>query len=426
MSAKRIVVTGMAINTPLGDNLDTVGMKMLAGQSAISQWKNIDCNGIYSKIGGELCHFDPQAKLNTLEPQLPKSVFNKVKRVLKQINPSAKVSVLMSVEAWLTSGLIEQSLNPYDIGIICGGHNLSDSHLLNQFQIFQEEPEFIDGLCGLNVLDTDHSSAIAEILNIKGFAYLVGGTCATGNLAMQNALQAIKFDNKKVVTVLCPIATMNPLMLQALTVLDAICFDGFNHKPQQASRPYDKNRSGFLPSEGGATLIFEELEHAKARGAHIYAELLAASVNSDANHLGDPCTEGQVHAIKDALVKADIHPQQVDYISAHATSTKLGDVVELNSIEKVFGQHAKNILINAPKSLLGHTMWASGAVESALAIWQMNHGEFHQSHNIDNLDPAVKLNVCATGNVKKQVDVFINNSFGMGGINSASVFKRFV
>ncbi len=425
MSHKRVVVTGMSINTPLGDTINAVGNNMLAGKSAITWWKGFDTSAIYSKIGGDLSFYDADAKLKSFESKIPEEVFVKTKRVFKQVTSSTKLSILMALDAYLTSGLFQETLDPYDVGVICGGHNLTNYHLLEQYEIFKDEPDFIDGLSGLNILDTDYSSSVAEVLNLRGMAYLIGGTCATGNVALQAAMNAISYDDKKIINVVCPMVAFNPLMLQSLTVLDAISYDKFNDTPTQASRPYDINREGFLPCEGGAVLILEELEHAKARGATIYAEILGVNVNSDANHLSNPSREGQVRVIRDLLKKCNIAPQEIDYISAHATSTHLGDVVEIQSIKEVFGVHAYNLLINAPKSLLGHTMWASGAVEAVLAIWQMNKGEFHRSHNIHDMDPQVDLNVCADGNIKRNINILMNNSFGMGGINSASLFQHY-
>ncbi|MES2264399.1 MAG: beta-ketoacyl-[acyl-carrier-protein] synthase family protein [Pseudomonadota bacterium] len=425
MSSDRIVVTGIAINTPIGDTLDTVGHNLLAGKSAIGYWSNFSTDQIYSKIGGQLPAYDAEEKLRTFEGRIPELVLARAKRVFKQTAKGVQLSVLMAMDAWLDAGLFEHAIDPFDYGVICGGHNLSDKYLLDQQEVFADEPEFIDAFSGLNSLDTDHSSSVAQVLNAKGLAYLVGGTCATGNVAMQAAINAIKVDQKEVVAVVCPMASFHPMMLHSLTILEAICYSQYQDDPARASRPYDKNRSGFLPTEGGAVLILEKAEHAKKRGARIYAELLGASVNSDANHLGDPSHEGQVRVIQDVLKKCNISSDQVDYISAHATSTKLGDIVELESIKKVFGTHAEKLIINAPKSLLGHTMWASGVVEAAVAIWQMRRGEFHRSHNIENLDPAVDLNVCAHENVKRKIDIFLNNSFGMGGINSASLFRRY-
>jgi 3-oxoacyl-[acyl-carrier-protein] synthase-1 len=425
VSSDRIVITGIAMNTPIGDTLDDVGNGLLSGKSAIGYWRNFDTSKIHSKIGGQLPPYDVERKLQAFEGRIPDAVLARAQRVKKQTNKGVQLSVLMAMDAWLDAGLFNQAMDPFSYGVICGGHNLSDRYLLDQQETFSDEPEFIDAFSGLNSLDTDHSSSVAQVLNAKGLAYLVGGTCATGNVAMQAAVNAIRVDKKQVVAVVCPMASFHPMMLHSLTILEAICYSQYQDAPTQASRPYDTRRSGFLPSEGGAVLVLEHAEHAKDRGAAIYAELLGVSVNSDANHLGDPSHEGQVRVIQDVLQKCNIAGEQVGFVSAHATSTKLGDIVELESIKKVFGAHAKNLIINAPKSLLGHTMWASGVVEAAIAIWQMKRGEFHQSHNIEILDPAVDLNVCARSNVKKEVEVFLNNSFGMGGINSASLFKRY-
>ncbi len=426
MSCKKIAVTAMAINTPLGDSVESVGQNLLQGKSAISRWQGICTDEIYSKIGGDLSFYDAKQALAKYENGVPSEMFNRAQRVFKQVPRETQLSILMAMDAYVSSGIISADLNAYDVGVVCGGHNLMDSYLLKQYDIFKDEPEFIAGLTGLNILDTDHSSSVAEVLDLKSCAFTVGGTCATGNLAIQNAIDLISNGSAKVVFVVCPVASFSPLMLQALTILDAISYENFNENPEKASRPYDSSREGFVPCEGGAVLVLESLEHAENRNAEIHAEVLGTAFNSDANHLGNPSQEGQVHVMKTLLDKTGIAPEEVDFVSAHATSTRLGDVVEINSIKEVFGEHAYELFVNAPKSLLGHTMWAAGAVETAMAIWQMNKGIFHQSHNIDSLDLEVDLNVCAQGNIERKVNVLMNNSFGMGGINSASLFKRYV
>lgn len=425
MYSDPILVTGVAVQTPVGDSLEAVGRALLAGTSAIGAWRTIDTTQIASRIGGQLSDCDVELKLTTFERTVPEDVLHRARRLLKHATGSVARSVLMAMDAWLDAGLFETSIDPFESGVICGGHNLADRYLLEQQAVFTNEPEFIDAFSGLNSLDTDHSSSVSQVLNIKGMAYLVGGTCATANVALQAAIHAMRLDEKQVMAVVCPAASFHPLLLQSLTILQAICYDKYQDQPARASRPYDVDRNGFVPCEGGAVLILEREAHAKRRGASVYAELLGASVNADANRLAEPSREGQVKVIRDVLRKCAIDARKVGYVSAHATSTPRGDIVELESINEVFGDHAKNLIINAPKSLLGHTMWAAGAVESAVGIWQMNRGEFHQSHNIENLDPAVNLNVCSQGNVKGDVDIFLNNSFGMGGINSASLFRRY-
>jgi 3-oxoacyl-[acyl-carrier-protein] synthase I len=172
-------------------------------------------------------------------------------------------------------------------------------------------------------------------------------------------------------------------------------------------------------------LIFESLEHARKRDAKIYAEVLDVDCNSDGNHLSNPFSGGQSRVMNSVLCKAGIAPEQIDYINAHATSTPLGDVVEIESIKNVFGRHAEKLRINGSKSILGHPGWASGAVESIAAILQMRHNRLHPTINIDKQDPRVDLNVCANISQDWEMNYVMKNSFGFGGLNASAVFKKF-
>lgn len=179
-----------------------------------------------------------------------------------------------------------------------------------------------------------------------------------------------------------------------------------------------------MPAHGGAALVLEDLDVARARGARIYAEILSVAANSDANHLPQPSEDGQVRVMRRALKEAGIDPSQIDYVNAHATSTPLGDLTEVRSIKQVFGAHARELKINAPKSMLGHTCWSAPAVETVAAILQMKAGELHRSINVDTLDPEVDLDICRDANVAHRVRYAMKNSFGFGGINSVSVIKN--
>ena len=424
MSRRRIAVTGLAINTPLGDTPGGVLDAMLAERSAITRWKGIDTSCVYAKNGGDISSYDTTAKLSSFEGRVPEEVFARARRVFKQVAPNTRLSLLLALDAFADSGLFEHALDPFDAGVVCGGHNLNNSYVLAQHDAFREEPDFIDGLAGLSSLDTDYSSAASEILNLRAMAYSLGGACATGNIALQQAGNALLFEGRKVQLVIFPVLVMDVLQLQELTFLDAIAYQSFAETPEKASRPYDVRREGFVPCEAGAAMVLEDREHARARGARIHAELLGAHANSDANHLGNPSSEGQTRVMRDLLEKCGVAAEEIDYVSAHATSTRLGDVTELRSVEAALGRRAHEVFLNAPKSLMGHPGWSAAGVEAALAIEQMNRGEFHRSCNIDELDPEVDLDVCADSSRCAEVEVFMNNSFGMGGINSASLFRK--
>jgi 3-oxoacyl-(acyl-carrier-protein) synthase len=213
--------------------------------------------------------------------------------------------------------------------------------------------------------------------------------------------------------------------LQAMAMIDAITFGSFNDDPERASRPYDIRREGFVPSHGVGCLVLEREDRARARGARIYAEVLGCVSTSDGSHLPAPSREGQAETIRRLLRATGIAPEEVQFVCAHATSTPQGDLSEVGAIRDAFGAHAYDLKVNAPKSMLGHTCWAAPATETIAAVLQMVNGRLHPSVNIEELDPEVDLDVCADGPVDMEVDVFVKNSFGFGGINCCSAFRRY-
>jgi 3-oxoacyl-(acyl-carrier-protein) synthase len=211
-----------------------------------------------------------------------------------------------------------------------------------------------------------------------------------------------------------------------------ISFDALNSfsmreaEPGKASRPFDGSRDGLVPGGGGAMLILESLESAKARDARIFGEVVAYAFSSDGDHLTLPSGRGAKGCMEKALATAGLKVSDIDYVNAHATSTPLGDITEIHSIKSVFGEHAWRLKINATKSMLGHTCWAAPVVETIAAVLQMNAGWLHPSINIDELDPEVDLDVCAGhAAVKHDIRYLMKNSFGFGGINCVSILKRF-
>jgi 3-oxoacyl-(acyl-carrier-protein) synthase len=282
----------------------------------------------------------------------------------------------------------------------------------------------MDSLLALNGLDTDHAGCVSEVLQARGPIYTVGAACASGNVALRCAVDEILHHGTEAALAVGPILDFSPLELHAMALMGAITFQSFNECPEKASRPYDTRREGFVPSHGGGVLVIEPLKRAVARGARIYAEIIGVEANSDGNHLPQPSEEGQARLMSRLLDRCRLRPSQIDFISAHATSTPLGDVTEIRSIKRVFGDHAKDLKINAPKSLLGHTCWAAPVVETVAAVLQMRAGRLHRSINIDTLDPDVDLDVCREGPTKCDIGYLMKNSFGFGGINCVSVLRR--
>ncbi|HUS97360.1 MAG TPA: beta-ketoacyl-[acyl-carrier-protein] synthase family protein [Hyphomicrobiaceae bacterium] len=420
----RIAVTGMAINTSIGDRLDDFLDGLLNGRSSITAWKGFETDNIYSKIGGDLSDYDVRSKLEDLRPKLSNEIYERLRPFVRRAPWSTKLSVLVAADAWQDAGLVDAAPDPHAVSAIVGGHNLNSQYTRTNNKIFEDEPDYVDAMYALHSLDTDHVGSISEILQVKGAIYTVGAACASANTAIRCAVDEIRHHGCRVAVVVGAALDFAPVDLHAMALMGAISFQSFNDEPERASRPYDVDREGFIPSHGAAAIVLEDMASAQARGARAYAELVGVEARSDGNHLPNPSEDGQEAAMRAALAAAGIAPELVGYISAHATSTPLGDVTEIRSIKRVFGDHAKTLVLNAPKSLLGHTCWAAPVVEAVAAILQMRAGIIHPSVNIDHLDSEVDLDVCANEARSQSFEYFMNNSFGFGGINCVSVFKR--
>lgn len=422
---KRVVITGMAINTPLGDTLDGFLAGLLAGRSALSRWKAIDTSRIYSKVGADLSTYDTEAKVAALEGRVPGGMYRRLRKLTAKSPWSTRLTMLLSLAGYLDAGLIDADPDPTRVAALVAGHNINFNHQYESRLQFVEEPDYIDPMLALNGLDTDHAGCVSELLGIKGPIYTVGAACASANLALRCAVDEIRHHDLDVALVAGAVLDFSPIELHAMALMGAITFQSFNDQPEQASRPYDLRREGFVPAHGGGVLVVESLASAERRGARIYAEVVGVEANSDANHLPQPSEEGQSRLMRKLLSGSGVAPEQIDYINAHATSTPLGDITEIRSIKRVFGGHARRLKVNATKSMLGHTCWAAPVVETVAAVLQLNAGELHPSINIDELDPEVDLDVCAGRAVKHDVRYLMKNSFGFGGINCVSILKRF-
>lgn len=425
MSKKRIVITGMSINTALGDNLDTYIENLLAGKSGVSKWASLDVSKIYAKVGGDIGSYDLRAKLESYRGRIPDAMYAKLSKYTSKSSFSIGVTLQVALEAFVDAGYVNSIDGDNNIAAVIAGHNLNQKYSYSNYDVFKDDPEYIDGLLGLNGLDSHHVGMVTDLLQLHGPAYTVGGACASGNFALRCAIDEIRNHEVPMATVVAPILDFSELDLQGMAVMGAITFKSFNDDPERASRPYDQGREGFVPSHGAGALVIEELEHALARGAKIYGEILGVEASADGNHLPQPSKQGQARLMKRLLKNCGVAPEQVDFICAHATSTPLGDTTELQSIKEVFQEHAYKLKVNAPKSMLGHTCWSAAITETIAAVLQMNRGELHPSINIENIDPAVDIDVCRGGSQKHEVEILMKNSFGFGGLNSVSLIRKY-
>ncbi|HEX5035637.1 MAG TPA: beta-ketoacyl-[acyl-carrier-protein] synthase family protein [bacterium] len=424
MSAPRIVITGMSVLTRLGDELDTFYENLLAGKSSVVKWRTFKTDGIYAKVGADLFDYDVDKAFSKIQPALGEETVRKAQRLMKNAPWGEKLTILTALKASLDAKMAQWAYDPYDCATIVAGHNLNLNYEFTNHDQFNAEPDFIEGLFALRGLDTDHAGIVSELLTLKGSAYTVGGACASGNIALKLAVDEILHHDMKAAVVVAPVLDFSPLEFQGLAMMEAISYRSFNEAPEKASRPYDLKREGFVPAHGAAALVVERLETAKERGAKIHAEVLGVEASADANHLPQPSQEGQARLMQRLLKRTGVRVEEIDYINAHATSTPLGDLTEIRAIKQALGKRAYEIKINAPKSMLGHTCWSAATVETVAAILQMNRGKLHPSINIDELEPEVDLDVCRGKAVDCNVNIFLKNSFGFGGLNCIALFKK--
>jgi 3-oxoacyl-(acyl-carrier-protein) synthase len=414
-------VTGMAINTPLSDALEGTLEALLAGRSAITSWRSLDVARCYSKIGADLGDYPVVARAETLYPRIPEKVALRLQKLLRRVPWSVQLGLLLAAEAVAEAGLTEEeaALCP----VVVGGHNLSSGYGEAGFSRFSADPGSVEVGQELYGLDTTQAACVSELLGSHRPTYTVGGACASGNLALLAGLREIRHHDAPRVLVLGALAEPSAVSLHAFALLGALSIESFNDQPERASRPWDQRREGFVPAHGGGAIILESAALARRRGRMGHAELCSVAVCSDASHLTAPDEEGQARAITLALRRAGMAAEEVDYVGAHATSTPMGDLVELRAIRRALGAQADKIKINASKSMLGHSFSAAAIVEGIAGILQMKAGMLHGTRNIDQLDPAVDLDVCSRGPCRWPVRSFLNNAFGFGGINAVSLFR---
>ncbi|MCP4691905.1 MAG: beta-ketoacyl-[acyl-carrier-protein] synthase family protein [Desulfobacterales bacterium] len=422
---RRIAITGMSINTPLGDTLEGYLESLLQGRSAVTRWRSMDASNIYAKIGADLGDYDLKGAVNDMEGRLPDEVYRRLRRLSIRAPWSTRMSMLTAARCAVDANFWDRGRpDEFRVSSIVSGHNINAKYIHDNSLEFMEEPDFIDNLMSLHSLDTDHAGSVSELLRTRGPIYTVGGACASGNLAIRSAVDEIRFHGMEAAFVVGAAVDFSPVDLHAMALMGAITHESFNDAPEKASRPYDVRREGFVPSHGAGALLLEEWEHARARGARIYAEIMGVEANADANHLPEPSEEGQTRLMRHVLKTCNVAPERIDYINAHATSTQLGDRVEIRSIKNTFGDHARELKINAPKSMLGHVTWAAPMVETVAAVLQMRAGRLHPSINIEKIEPEIDLDVCRDGAVDHEVRYLLKNAFGFGGINCVSILRK--
>jgi 3-oxoacyl-(acyl-carrier-protein) synthase len=420
----RIVITGMGVVTVIGDSTGTFLDSLVAGRSGITRWKGRQEDRHYSRIGGDLSDFDLHGHLEHRGEVYSGDLVKRCLSLMRAAPLPPKLVAAAALQAWHEADP-HSTTAPERTGHVLAGHNLNAGYIVeNSLTFYQDEPDYIEPLFGLLCLDTDVLSATSELLDLRGPCFTVGGACASGSVALMAAIDVLRADRADAMLVTGAPIELEPVALHGWALLDAISIRSFNDSPERASRPFDARREGFVPSEGAGALVLETLSGARRRGARIHGELLGVSATSDASRLTRPDVRGQVSAMRLALQDARITKDRIEYINAHATSTALGDAVEVAAIKEALGDRSRSVPVNSTKSMIGHGLSAASTLEIIATLLQMGHDVLHPTINQEEPDPDLDLDFIPNRARSARFDVALSNSFGFGGINSCVVLGR--
>ena len=411
----RVVITGIGAITPLGLSVDETWQGLLAGRSGIDHISRFDTSELRTTFAGEVRNFDPQTYMDRKEA--------------RRMDPYIQYALAATKEAIADAKLDLTVEEPNRIGVIVGsGVGGLQTTLENQALINEKGLRKISPFMVPNMLVDSASGRIAIEYNLHGLNHAVVSACASGTSACGEAFEALRRGDADAMVAGGAEAAITPLIMAGFDIMGAL--SQHNENPAAACRPFDNSRDGFVVSEGSAIVIMETEEHAKARGAHIYAEVIGYGSSNDAYHMAAPHQRGRgaVDAMRMALRKAagyGVAPEAVDYINAHGTATRLNDVGETIAIKEVFGEHAYNVHISSTKSMIGHLLSGAGAIETIVCAKAIQDSKIPPTINLNTPDPECDLNYTPLHAQPVDVRVTLSNSFGFGGHNACIMLRKY-
>ncbi len=410
---RRVVVTGMGLVTPVGHDLNGFWSNLISGACGIDRITAFDATPFETQIAGQVLNFDPT-------PAFPSP------KEIRRTDRYSQFGVYAAWSALKDSGLDLTRENLDEIGVIVGSgigglQTTADQHEI----LLSRGPKKLSPFMIPMLISNMASGLVSMFFNLRGPNFATCSACATANHAIGEAWRTIKMGDAQVMVAGGAEATLIPVGIGGFCAMRAMSTR--NHDPKHASRPFDKERDGFVMGEGAGILILEDLEHAQKRGARIYCEIIGYGNTADAYHLTSPPPggEGAARSMKMALRGGGLNPSDIDYINAHGTSTPVGDVAETQAIKAVFGDHAKKLAVSSTKGATGHMLGAAGAVETAVCVLAIQNSIVPPTINLRTPDPDCDLDYIPNTARELKVNAIINNSFGFGGHNATIAAKKF-
>ena len=412
MSKRRVVVTGLGLLSPVGNDKDTAWQNLLDGKSGIGPVEHLDVSELSTKIAGLVKGFDVSEYLS--------------RKDARKMDEFIQYGIAASVQAMKDSGLEVTEENATRIGVAIGsgigGLTLIEE---NHTKMLKASPRKISPFFIPSTIINMIAGHLSILYGMKGPNIAITTACTTGVHNIGHAARMIAYGDAD--AIVAGGAEKASTMMGLGGFASARALSSRNDEPEKASRPWDKDRDGFVLGDGAGIMVLEEYEHAKARGAKIYAELVGFGMSGDAHHMtAPPDGAGAALAMKNALNDAAISPELVGYINAHGTSTPTGDIAETNAVKGVFGEHAYALKMGSTKSMTGHLLGAAGAVEAIFTVLALHTGKIPPTINLDNPSEGCDLDYVANGAVETDTDYALCNSFGFGGTNGSLLFKKVI
>ena len=411
LQENRVVVTGLGALSPIGIGKEKFWAALTAGTNGIEKITQFDPTGYTSQIAGEVHDFDPAQFID--------------KKELKRMDRYTQFALAAARLAVDDANL--KDIDSQRVGVFVGAGIGGMSTLHNQYEkLFSKGPSRISPFFIPMMIANMAAGNIAIAFKLQGPCECIVTACASGTNSIGDAYRVIQRGEADVMLAGGSEAAISPAGVAGFASMKALCAD-HNDDPAHASRPFDKNRSGFVMGEGAGIVVLEKLEYAQARGAHIYAEIVGYGRNDDAYHITTPAPGGitQARCMKLALDDANLQPEEIDYINAHGTSTQFNDRGETEAIKNLFGAHAYKLAVSSTKSMTGHMLGAAGGIEAVATILSIEHDLVHPTINYETPDEGLDLNYVPNVAQARTVNAALSNSFGFGGHNACLVFKKF-
>jgi 3-oxoacyl-[acyl-carrier-protein] synthase II len=409
---RRVVVTGMGAVSPLGNDTGSMWGSLIAGKSGVDYISHFDYTDFDTKIAAEVRDFDISMYVDRKQGQ--------------RMDRFTQFAVAASLQAMEQAGLTIDPADALECGVIIGNSVCGLLSISEQYKVLTEKgPGRVSPILAPTMTGDAASVQVSLLIGAKGRNYAPSSACSSGSDAIGQAYEAIKLGHAKVMIAGGTEAPIMPIVIAAFSNIRAL--SAKNGNPQEACRPFDAKRNGFVMAEGSAVMVLEEADHALKRGSPILAELASYSTTSDAFHLTQPAPGGEsaAGAVRLALKRAGISPDEIDYINAHGTATVLNDRTETAVIKNVFGKRAYDIPISASKSMLGHLLGAAGSIEAVVTVLAMNNGMIPPTINLTEPDPECDLDYVPDKARPAKIKIAESNSFGFGGHNSVLIFREF-